>query len=40
MLGVLFEAMTKAKQPKWVALVNPLIGAAGVLLGGRRQGAR
>ncbi|MBL8747041.1 MAG: hypothetical protein JNK58_11890 [Phycisphaerae bacterium] len=29
------EAMTKAKQPVWVAVANPIIGAAGVLLGAR-----
>lgn len=29
------EAMTKAHQPGWIALLNPLIGAAGVLIGGR-----
>jgi hypothetical protein len=27
------EAMTKAKSPVWVALLNPLIGAAGALAG-------
>ncbi|HSN88947.1 MAG TPA: hypothetical protein VL025_19440 [Thermoanaerobaculia bacterium] len=29
------EAMQKAQTPLWVALLNPLVGAAGVLLGGR-----
>ena len=29
------EAMTKAKQPAWTALLNPLIGVAGTLVGGR-----
>lgn len=29
------EAMQNARQPIWVALLNPFIGAAGVLLGGR-----
>lgn len=29
------EAMQNARQPKWVALLNPLIGAAGVMLGAR-----
>ncbi len=29
------EAMQKGQQPGWVALLNPLIGAAGILLGGR-----
>ena len=27
------EAMTNARQPGWVALLNPVIGAAGVFLG-------
>ncbi|MFQ5700758.1 MAG: hypothetical protein ACE5HU_02825 [Acidobacteriota bacterium] len=31
----MFEAMRDARQPAWVALLNPWIGAAGVLLGGR-----
>jgi hypothetical protein len=29
------DAMMKAKQPAWVALANPLVGAAGVLIGAR-----
>ena len=29
------DAMTKAKQPAWVAVANPFVGLAGVLLGGR-----
>lgn len=33
------EAMSKARQPTWIALVNPLLGCVGVLVGGRvRQG--
>lgn len=32
----MFEAIQKAQQPDWVTLVNPLLGAVGVLLGGRR----
>jgi hypothetical protein len=28
------EAMKRAKQPTWVALLNPVIGATGVLIGG------
>lgn len=28
-----FEAMRDAVQPKWVALLNPVIGAVGVLIG-------
>ena len=31
----LFEAMQKAKQPNWVPLAFPVIGAVGVLLGAR-----
>lgn len=29
------EAMMKAQQPVWVAVLSPIIGVAGVLLGGR-----
>ena len=29
------EAMMKAKQPAWVAVANPFVGLAGVLLGAR-----
>jgi hypothetical protein len=29
------EAMMKARTPAWVALLNPVVGAAGVVLGGR-----
>jgi len=32
-----FEAMQKAQQPNWVSLTVPLVGAVGVLLGGRRS---
>ena len=31
----LFEAMGNARQPLWMALLNPLIGALGVILGAR-----
>lgn len=31
------EAMRQAQQPPWIAWVNPLIGVAGVLVGGRRR---
>ena len=35
-----FEAMQKGQQPGWVALLNPLVAAAGILLGGRlRRGS-
>jgi hypothetical protein len=29
------EAMTKAKQPAWVALANPFVGLVGILIGAR-----
>jgi hypothetical protein len=31
------EAMGKARQPPWAALLNPVIGVIGVLVGGRRR---
>lgn len=31
------EAMGKARQPPWVALLNPVIGVIGVLVGGRQR---
>ncbi|MGD8700219.1 MAG: hypothetical protein PVJ43_13065 [Gemmatimonadales bacterium] len=31
------EAMQNAVQPLWITLLNPLIGAAGVLVGARRR---
>jgi hypothetical protein len=31
----LAEAVSKTSQPLWIALLNPLVGAAGVLVGGR-----
>lgn len=35
------DAMMQAKQPGWAALLNPLIGAAGVMIGaGMRQNAK
>ena len=38
------DAMANARQPMWVALLNPLVGAAGVLIGagppGYRRGSR
>jgi hypothetical protein len=33
------EAMQNAKQPAWVMVLNPFIGAAGVLLGARLKGS-
>ncbi len=35
-----FQAMAQARQPVWVAVATPLLGAAGVLLGGRLRGRR
>ncbi len=35
-----FQAMAQARQPAWVAVVTPLIGAAGVWLGGRLKGRK
>src|SRR5688572_12951823 len=34
------EAMTKARTPGWVALMNPLIGAVGVMVGAGLRQAR
>lgn len=34
------EAMQNAKQPGWVALLNPLVGAAGIILGARLKKQR
>jgi hypothetical protein len=34
------EAMTKARTPGWVALMNPLIGAVGVIVGAGLKQAR
>lgn len=31
------DAMAHARQPTWITFVNPLLGAAGVLIGGRRR---
>jgi len=31
------EAMQNAEQPLWITLLNPLIGAAGVMVGARRR---
>lgn len=33
------EAMQQAHMPVWVALLTPLVGAAGVIVGGRRRAA-
>jgi hypothetical protein len=34
------EAMTKAHTPTWIAFLNPFLGVAGLLLGGRLSGRR
>ena len=31
------DAMNNARQPVWIAYINPLLGAVGVLLGGHRK---
>lgn len=31
------DVMAHARQPTWITFVNPLLGAVGVLLGGRRR---
>ena len=31
------DVMANARQPTWIMLVNPLLGAVGVLIGGRRR---
>lgn len=31
------DVMTHARQPTWITFVNPLLGAVGVLIGGRRR---
>ena len=36
----MFEAMQNAKQPVWIALLNPLLGAAGVLIGAKLKGGQ
>ncbi len=32
------EAMMKTRQPAWVAVLNPFVGAAGVMIGARLRG--
>ena len=32
-----FEAMQYARQPAWIALLNPIIGAGGIVFGGRMK---
>jgi hypothetical protein len=34
------EAMQKAKQPGWVAIVNPIVGAIGIMIGARLKKPR
>ena len=33
----LFESMTSVRQPRWIAWLNPVIGAIGVVLGARLE---
>ena len=33
------EAMMQARTPKWVALLNPIVGVLGVMIGARLKGA-
>ncbi len=35
-----FEAASESRQPRWVAIANPIIGVVGVLLGGGALGGR
>jgi hypothetical protein len=34
----MFDAMSNAKQPTWIALLNPLLGVVGVFIGARLKG--
>jgi ABC-type uncharacterized transport system permease subunit len=34
------EAMQNAKQPGWIALLNPVLGAVGIAIGARLSGAK
>ncbi len=36
----MFDAMTNGKQPTWVALLNPVLGVIGVIIGARLHGQR
>jgi hypothetical protein len=36
----MFDAMQKAKEPPWVPLTFPIVGAIGVLIGGKLRGRR
>lgn len=36
----MFEAMQKAKEPPWVPFTFPIVGAIGVLIGGKLKGRR
>jgi hypothetical protein len=35
----MFDAMQNAKQPSWIALLNPLLGAVGVMIGAKLKGS-
>jgi hypothetical protein len=37
--AAMMDAMQRARTPLWVALLNPVIGVLGVLVGGRRRDA-
>ena len=39
-VGNFFDVMQHGRTPIWIALLNPLIGAAGVMAGGRLRGTR
>jgi len=36
----MFDAISAARTPAWVALLNPVLGAVGVMIGGRKGHAR
>ena len=36
----MFEAMSNARQPTWVAFLNPLLGVVGTLIGARMRGLK
>ncbi|QQS48999.1 MAG: hypothetical protein IPM66_10425 [Acidobacteriota bacterium] len=36
----MFEAMQNGRQPAWVAIINPVVGAIGVMIGSRLRSGR
>ncbi len=36
----MFEAMSNGKQPSWLALLNPILGAVGVMVGSRLRSGK